>query len=144
MYFVVHKDNRMRVISYEIIDGFLMGSTNKTYMIASMPLKNIKICSLFLASPMVTDLVLKKYNKLVFYLTDLLVDDDDSGDSFREALNQIEKFRLEIKVKYRDYLKRKELEMMSKQLMRLQKEANDRLLEIHNSFVQTMEEKRSK
>ena len=35
-------------------------------------------------------------------LTDLLVEDDDSGDSYREALNQIERFRMMIKNKYRN------------------------------------------
>ena len=71
--------------------------------------------------------------------TELLVDDDESGDTFREALNHIEKFRLEIKIKYRNYLKQKELEMMSKQLTQLQKVANERLLEIHNSYLESLD-----
>ena len=72
--------------------------------------------------------VFKKYDKLILTLTDLLVDDDDTGDSLREALNRIEKFRLEIKIKYRKYLKKKELEKMSKQLIKLKKEAMIRLM----------------
>ena len=74
----------------------------------------------------------------------MLTDDDDSGDSIREALNQIEKFRLEVKNKYRDYLKKKEMELMSTQLMILQKEAMERYMEIRNSFVRREENKRSK
>ena len=72
------------------------------------------------------------------------MDDDDSGDSIREALNQIEKFKQEIKNKYRDYLKKKDLELMSKQLYLLQKEATERYMEIRNSFIKMNEEKRSK
>ena len=49
---------------------------------------------------------MKKYDKLIKYLTELLVSADDTGDAMREALNQIEKFRLEIKIKYRKFLKR--------------------------------------
>ena len=125
-------------------EGFPMGGANHVYKIGGCEVKSIKVAGPKLASPMVTELVMKKYHKLIAYLTELFVDDDDSGESMREALNQIEKFRLEIKNKYRDFLKKKELELMSKQLMILQKEATERYLEIRNSFVKMQEEKRSK
>ncbi|MBP5679234.1 MAG: hypothetical protein J6X28_05385 [Bacilli bacterium] len=142
----VHSERKVRgkLENVEILDGFPMGSSRKVFKIEGASIKCIKVMGTKLASPMVTDLVLKKYHVLVAYLTELLVDDDDSGDSMREALNQIEKFRLEIKNKYRDYLKKKELEMMSTQLLLLQKEATKRYLEIRNSFVKKEEEKRSK
>lgn len=127
-----------------INEGFPMGRENKVFKIAGSNVRSIKVSGTKLASPMVSNLVSKKYRTLIAYLTELLVDDDDSGDSIREALNQIEKFRLEIKNKYRDYLKRKELELMSKQLMLLQKEAMERYLEIRNSFLEKEEDKRSK
>ena len=74
------------------------------------------------------------------YLTEILIDDDndESGDAYREALNRIEKFRLIIKNKYRKYLTKKELEYMSKHLVFLQKELNKKLLETHNSFIETL------
>lgn len=125
-------------------DGFMLGSKNKAFSISSCSIKNIIIYSKTLALKLCTDKVMNKYNKLIAYLTDLLIDDDDSGDSLREVLNQIEKFRLEIKIKYRNFLKKKELEMMAKQLVLLQKEANDRLLEIHDNYVNMMSSKRSK
>ena len=128
---------------YELT-GFPMGSHHKVFKIKDSNIKEIKISNATLASPIVTEKVLKKYHSLIEYLAELFVDDDDSGDTMREILNQIEKFRLEIKVKYRDYLKRKEIEMMSKQLLALQKEAKERLLQIHNSYAEMIENKRSK
>ena len=128
----------------ELSDGFLMGGKNKVFKIQGSNIKSIKVIGSSLASPMVTAIVMKKYHTLIAYLTDLLTDDDDSGESMREALNHIEKFRLEIKNKYRDFLKKKELELMSKQLMILQKEANERYMEIRNSFIKMEENKRSK
>lgn len=129
-----------------IDNGFVLGSRNKVFSIAGSAVKNIIIYTKHLASVLVSEKVMTKFQKLVIVLTELLVDDDDSGDSFREALNHIEKFRLEIKNKYRNYLKQKELEMMSKQLTSLQKVANERLLEIHNSYLESLnnENKRSK
>ena len=119
-------------------NGFVLGSRNKIFKIAGMAVKNIIIYTKRLASVLVTEKVITKFQKLLLLLTELLVDDDDSGDTFREALNHIEKFRLEIKNKYRNYLKQKELEMMSKQLTSLQKVANERLLEIHNSYLESL------
>lgn len=120
-------------------NGFVLGSRNKVFTIAGMAVENIIIYTKHLASVLVSEKVSIKFKKLIVLLTELLVDDDDSGDTFREALNHIEKFRLEIKNKYRNYLKQKELEMMSKQLSQLQKVANERLLEIHNSYLDSLD-----
>ena len=65
----------------------------------------------------------KKEDKLLDLLTELLVSDDDSGDTLREALNQIEKFILIIKNKYRDFLINKELNEISNKLKLIRKNA---------------------
>lgn len=124
------------------LDGFMMGSKNKVFKINGEDIKDIKVVNTKLASSLVSKQVSKKYEKLINYLTELLVDDDDSGDSLREALNQIEKFRQEIKNKYRKYLKEKELEIMSKKLVLLQKEATNRLYEIQNNLYKYENENR--
>lgn len=124
------------------LEGFMMGSKNKTYKIDGNEVRDIKVVDTKLATALVNKQVSKKYEKLINYLTELLVDDDDSGDSYREALNQIEKFRQEIKNKYRKFLKQKELEMMSKKLIILQKEANKRLLDIQNNYYKYQNENR--
>ena len=122
------------------IDGFLMGSNRKVYSISGCDIKKISISYKTLANPVVFDKVKEKYDILVQYLTEILIDDDndESGDAYREALNRIEKFRLIIKNKYRKYLTKKELEYMSKHLVFLQKELNKKLLETHNSFIETL------
>ena len=124
------------------LDGFMMGTKNKTYKIDGNEVRDIKVIDTKLAATLVNKQVSKKYEKLINYLTEILVDDDDSGDTYREALNQIEKFRQEIKNKYRKFLKEKELEMMSKKLVILQKEANKRLLEIQNNIYKYENENR--
>lgn len=144
----IKKKNKNKLIDKnEIIelDGFMMGSKNKTFKIDGNQVRDIKVVDTKLASSLVNKQVSKKYEKLINYLTELLIDDDDSGDTYREALNQIEKFRQEIKNKYRKYLKQKELETMSKKLIVLQKEANKRLSELlNNVYTFENENRRSK
>ena len=118
------------------IDGFLMASKRKVFKINGAEIREIKVVNKKFANPLVYKKVLQKYNTLISLLTDLLVSDDDSGDSYREALNQIEKFRMEIKNKYRRYLKKNELEKMSKQLMTLKKEATKKIIELQNSYLE--------
>lgn len=142
--FLVAKEKIKGKINEKDIDGFPMGSKSKTFMICNSKIKNISIGSKKLAAPVATEKALKQYNKLIAYLTELLVSDDDTGDAMREALNQIERFRIQIKNKYRHYLMKKDLEMMSKQLVKLQKIANQKLLEIHNSYLEQLNNNRSK
>ena len=67
---------------------------------------------------------------------DLLTSDDDTGDSLREALNRIEKFRQEIKNKYRHFLKQQELEAMAKHLKTFQQQANKRFIELQTELYE--------
>ena len=137
------KNNKRKLVDkaeLTLLDGFWMASKNKTFQIGGCKVCKIQVMNKNLAYPLASQKVMKKYRKLIAFLTELLVDDDDSGDSYREALNQIEKFRLEIKNKYRDYLKKKELEMMSKQLMTLKKEASLRFMELQESYFNYQDE----
>lgn len=138
MYTINNKEKKILTPKEELIniDGFLMASKRKVFKINGAEIREIKVVDKKLANPLVYKKVLQKYNILINLLTDLLVGDDDSGDSYREALNQIEKFRLEIKNKYRRYLKKNELEKMSKQLMTLKKEANKKIIELRNSYLE--------
>lgn len=138
MYIIRAVKSKGEFLDKNIVDdftGFVMACRGRGFNINGEIIKNINVIEKKLARPIVTKKVLSKYEKLIPLLTELVINDDDSGDAFREALNHIEKFRLEIKNKYRDFLKKKELEMMSKQLSILKKEADKRLMEIRDSYL---------
>lgn len=137
MYSLVEVKRKGKVKSKKSIkelSGFIMTS-KKGFMISGVLVLNLEIMNKKLANGVVSKQVLKKYNKLIELLTELLISDDESGEAFREALNHIEKFRLEVKIKYREFLKKQELEMMSKQLTLLKKEADRRMIEIHDAYL---------
>ncbi len=131
----------------ELIDlnGFLMASKNKVFKIQGENIRKIRVVDKQLAHPLASKKVLQKYRHLLSVLTEYLIDDDDSGESCREALNEIEKFRIEIKNKYRLFLTRQELEAMKNKLLLLQKEAQQKLMIIQNYYYeQERDNKRSR
>lgn len=145
MYSISDNKRKGKIIDMININGFPMGSKDKVFKIEDSKIRKIKIMNKNLANPLVSKKVMKKYNKLIEYLTDALLDEDDDGETCREALNQIEKFRLIIKNKYRDFLKKKEIEKMSKQLVLFQKELIKKQILIRESYLEYMDSnKRSK
>ncbi len=75
----------------------------------------------------------KKYKKLIEQLLFLLSVDDESGTAVQEALDQVQKFREEVRNKYKKILKKKEAETIEKQLTMMEKEVA-RKLYIFNHF----------
>lgn len=137
MYQVIRKNKKTKKIKFsDEIYGFPMASSKKIFMIEEKPIKNIIIINVKLAYPLISKKVAREYKKLVATLMDLLTSDDDTGETFREALNRIEKFRQEIKNKYRYFLKKKELEEMGKQLQIFKQEANMRFIELQNALYE--------
>ncbi len=137
MYHVTRKKKKLKKIEFsDKITGFPMGSPKKTFVIEQEKIKNIIVINSKLAHPLAAKKVSKEYQRLIAVLMELLTSDDDTGESLREALNRIEKFRQEIKNKYRDFLKKKELEEMGKQLKLFQKEAQIRFIELQNAIYE--------
>lgn len=137
MYQVTKKKMKMNNVEFsEQFYGFPMGSAKKIFVIKNSNIKNIIVINSKLAHPLVEKKVSKEYQKLISILMELLTSDDDTGESLREALNRIEKFRQEIKNKYRYFLKKKELEEMGKQLKLFQREAQIRFIELQNTIYE--------
>lgn len=136
MYYIKHIDKKLsfyNICELEKLTNFLMPSRNNGFNICDQVIKNIRIFDAILARPMVLKMVDKKYKRVIAYVTELLISDDDSGEPFRLALTEMEKFRQEIKNKYRVFLEQEELNMMAKQLSVLQKQAKSQFDELQNS-----------
>lgn len=132
MNYIVKEEKKDSIILTKfIIEGFHLPSRTNRFTINGQKITNIMIMNKKLASPFVTKIVMKKYQKLIKKLTDLFISEEDPGTTMNEVLNEIEKFKDEIKRKYRKYLKRKELEKMSNELKFLKQEAQRKQTELY-------------
>ena len=126
-------------INFINIEGYTMHTKNKYFIIEGEKVTDIKVINKALINSVVSEIVMKKFNKLIKEITELFISDDDSDDAMDIVLDQIEKFRQEIKNKYRMYLKEEELKLMSSKLKLLRKEAKSRKEElIRYQFENTM------
>ncbi len=124
-------------------NGYKLPSKNKYFIIQESKICNIIIINKKLAHPFIYKVVRKKYTKLIGFITDLLTSEDDTGVSCRETLNQIERFKAEVKGKYRIYLQKQELKEMSTNLKILQKQAKLKEIEIYENQI-TFSQKRTR
>lgn len=122
------------------LKGFVLPTKSDGFNICGVRIKNIEVIDNELGRPLVSEYVSKKYRKLLKQLTELLISDDDTEESFRLVLDRIEKFRQEIKNKYRRFLEKKELEIMAKQLSALQKQAKIEFAELQNNLMNSFEQ----
>lgn len=135
-----NKGKLTKEINFINIEGYTMHTKNKYFIIEGEKVTDIKVINKTLINSVVTEIVEKKFNKLIKEITELFISDDDDTDGAMDiVLDRIEKFRQEIKNKYRMYLKEQELKKMSNKLKLLQKEAKSKKEElIRYQFENTM------
>ena len=137
LYKLYKSKHKLKNINYdnEDIYSYILPS-RKSFHVEGEEIENIVLYDKKLGHPFVSRVVNHKFNKLINELMDLLLsDEDDDGDIYKICLDRVEKFRLMIKVKYRKFLMKKELEEMSKKLKIIQKEAESKLISINDKNI---------
>ncbi|MBR2246695.1 MAG: hypothetical protein IJ880_06695, partial [Bacilli bacterium] len=79
------KRTKLEVKDLEIIYGINMPSRRREFMVLEMDFENINLISKKFAHIYASKKAFKLYNKLLLILTELLVTDDESGDTYMEA-----------------------------------------------------------
>lgn len=90
---------------------------------SKLQISTVYIYDLTMQKQVLTKKIYNKYKKLLKKVIFYVEQDDETGTAYEEALNEIEKFRLIVKNKYRKYMLEQELKEMSKNLSTLQKKA---------------------
>lgn len=113
-------------INYDKLDGFRV--TPKNFI----KYPGVKVNSLMIVKPSFIEKVLKKKvkRKLNYYLEYLIAVADDSDDStdFRQALNDLTRFKEIVEYKYRKYLDDRYINLLLKKISVLEREIKSKLI----------------
>ncbi len=137
-YLVVKTKDQKEIVymEYDKLTGYDITPKNKKTFADCIQVNKMILIQPSLIEKLVHKKVDRHFKRLLMLVTMLLETDDDTGTSLRECLNEVEKFRLEIKNKYREYLTKEELNLMAKKLMILNEEAKMRLSVLERTVKQ--------
>ena len=124
-----------------IVDGYMLKSRSRSFTFLKTSVSNIRVINREFIHNLVKKKVDIRFENLMKKLVLLLISDDDTGESARLILDRVEKFRQEIKNKYKMYLTKKELDELARQLVHMQKEAKMKMILISNRQVFEMPER---
>ncbi|MBQ3435778.1 MAG: hypothetical protein IJH13_02015 [Bacilli bacterium] len=121
------KKNKKKSIKTITIEGYSMAKKNHKFYIKGDNVSNIVVSDEELVKKLVIYKVEKQYKQLINKATEILAsDDDDNASGSRLILDEVERFRQQIKNKYKEYLEKEELMLMAKQLTIIKKAAKEK------------------
>jgi len=136
-YFVVKdtKDMSITYFEYDKVEGYDL-NPKKVKIRDAIDVNKMIVINPSLIEKLSYKKVTIKFNKLVRMMMYILSDDnnDDSGETYRQALNEVSKLRMEIKTKYNNKLKAEDERMFSNKLNLLEEELKRRLYYIEREY----------
>lgn len=85
-----------------------------------------------------------KFRRLLQLVSVIFEDDDETGSSYREGLNEIQKLRQEARNRYFKYMEEEEIKMIEKKLDILEQELKMRLFYLQQSYQYSYDDEYSK
>lgn len=143
-YHIYKKDNEKKVIhlDYDKLEGFNFNPRNK------VKYDGIVVNKMAIIKPSMIEKVLKKKikRKLDLYLKLIIKfiesNDSDDGETLREALNDLTRYKSIIKNKYKKYLDEKYLSILLKKIAILDYELNSKLISLESEYYEEKENHR--
>ena len=126
--YVIAKSNsngEVTFIDYSKIDGFKITPKNR------IEYPGIEVNSMLIIKPSFIEKVLKKkiQRKLNIYLNYIIDESEsDDDDSYREALNNISRYRDKVEYKYRKYLDDKYINLLLKKIALLERKIKSKVI----------------
>ena len=126
-YTLVKENDYVRLSNYH---------TNVSYVIDEKEVKELNLSNVLIVNNNLIDQYMMKrinnrFKKILEYIARIYEDDDDdTTDSLMKALNQVEKFKMELINKDRKYIEKEHIELISKKVKIIEKELQDKMYEM--------------
>jgi len=136
-YLVVKKKDSKELIyfEYDKLEGYDVTPKKNRPFQDSIQVNKMILINESLIQKMIQKKLNKRFQKLLCDVNLLFESDDETGAGLREVLNQLERFKMEVKNKYRKYMEKEELLLLGKKLSILQNEAKLRLYYLENEDI---------
>ena len=131
---VKSKDSReIKYFEYDKIQGYNLTPKANARFEDAIDVSRMIIINPSLIEKLVDKKLKKKFDKLISLITVVCEDNDQSGSGYMLALNETEKFRLELISKYKQHLEIEKYELLLKKTAILEDELKLRLQVIVNT-----------
>jgi len=126
-YTLVKENDYVRLSNYQ---------TTVSYPIDEKEVLDLKLSNVLIVNDDLIDQYMMKrinnrFKKILEYIVSIYEDDDDdSSDSLMKALNQVEKFKMELINRDRKYIEKEHIALISKKIKIIEKELQDKIYEM--------------
>ncbi len=110
--------------------------TNISYPITEKEIKELHLSNVLIVNDALIDQYMMKrinnrFKEILNYIASIYEsDDDDTSDSLMKALNQTEKFKMELINRDRKYIEKEHIELISKKVKLIEKELQEKIMEM--------------
>ena len=145
-YYVCKKgdDRKIIYLDYDKLKGFDFNPKN------NVKYDGIIVNKMVIIKPSMIEKILRKkiQRKLDLYLKLIIKfiesDDSDDGETLREALNDLTRYKSIINHKYKKYLDEKYLKILNKKIIILEYELNNKFMNLENEYYEEKATHRSR
>ncbi len=124
---VKDKDNKsVTYFEYDKIEGYNLKPKNTPFK-DCIDVNKMIIVNPSLIDTLITKKINNRFKKLIKLISYLYEENDETGEGYRLALNEISKFRMELINKYKSYLSEEKLKLLDNKLSILEEEVNLKL-----------------
>ncbi len=135
------KDSKeIRYFEYNKIDGYSLTPKSNIHFEDAIDVNRMIIINPSLIEKIVDKKIKRKFDTLITMLGIVCEEDDQSGEGYKLALDEAEKFRGELVNKYKRYLENEKLDLMFKKISILEDELKLRLQAIIDRAMEIEEE----
>lgn len=123
-------DGKLIILNFDAINGFSISPKN------NIKYDGIVVNKMVIVNPSFVEKIVKrkiklkleKYLKLIISI----IDDDDDGDAYKEALNDLTRYKSILDHKYKKYLDDKYLTVLNKKIQIVEYELKNKIISFNN------------